>query len=278
MVAKLSFVLLVISGSEVLQVLSKENQASRSINSIQDGLSQLEEMFIQDCHDNLSPHGYYGAFFQPCEFSFFQSSKDATSGSCQENNFIGTRKPVHWLFELQKHIDKDDWDELSSDDIPDWDDLMMWPDQCVAVEPRCYPIRETTLPSKNETDLMEVLLSLFPDGIPNEATHVQVDCRVDAMELSRVAYSVANGVEKGLGFAIALFLAVILLFIVAMSFCCYGCFHLCFSRRRSQENMVPIYHAVPASSEFASDGMAKALVQQKDFELATKKGYQAIAV
>jgi len=129
--------------------------------------------------------------------------------------------PVHWLFRLEEHIKRDDWDELSSDDIPDFDELMLWPDQCVGVMPRCYELGTA------ET-IDETLEKLFPNGtIPSEASHVRVDCRVDAMQLSQLAFSFASGAEKSLPTIIAWILTVILAFLVAVLFCCYGCCRLC---------------------------------------------------
>lgn len=273
------FLAFLLAGSVGVSAADSGSRKASDISSLQEGLGKLEEMYIQDCQDDPSPHGYYGAFLQPCDFSFFHfSTGKGSSSGCETGNLVGTRKPINWLFDLQKHIDEDDWDELSSDDIPDWDNLMLWPDQCVGVEPRCYAFNDIShRTANNGTDMMAVLQGLFPDEIPDGATHVQVDCRVDAMELSRVAYSVASGVEKGLGFAIAVFLFVILLFVVGMSFCCYGCFRVCFPKEESREKRVPIYHAVSVGPEFVREDI---LLQQKDgLELATqKRQYQAVAV
>ena len=135
----------------------------------------------------------------------------------------------------------------SFDDVPDFDDLMLWPDQCVGVAPRCYQL------GKDE-DITDTLGGLFPDGIPEEATHVRVDCRVDAMELSRLAYSFASGAEKSIPTIVAWMVTVLALFLVAMSFCCYGCLRLCFCSTSNKFNPAPqrykadpSYQMVPAT-------------------------------
>jgi hypothetical protein len=259
-----------------------------SQSRLQNGLSQLEQIYVQDCQDDLSPHGYYGAFFQPCEFSFFKSADHTTTTAaaskdnlCSPDLIVGTNKPVHWLFKLQEHINKVDWDELTSKDIPDWDDLMLWPDQCVGVAPRCYSIRDddmASVPRTSSTDIKKALQSLLPDEIPDEATHVQVDCRSDAMELSRVAFSVGSGLQKGLAFLIAMILLVFLLIMVALSFCCCACFRICFPPRQAREAIVPIYHVVPAETEHVNDGVSKSLLTNEGLQFPSSKHYQAIAV
>jgi hypothetical protein len=259
-------------------------RSSSGCSRLLDGLSQLEQMYIQDCQNDPSPHGYYGAFLQPCEFSFFKSSEVTTTASstdtfCSPDSLVGTRMPVHWLFELQEHIDKEDWDKLTSNDIPDWDDLMLWPDQCVGVAPRCYSIRDTSsVPGKSSTDVMKAVVRLLPDDVPDEATHVQVDCRSDALELSRVAFRVGNGLQKGLAGVIAMIIFAFLLIIVAMSLCCYGCIRLCLFPRHARDKMVPVYHVVPAESEFIINGSEKYLLKNEALGHSSLKHYQAVAV
>jgi hypothetical protein len=203
--------------------------------SLSDGVGQLEEMFVDDCTADITPHGFYGSFLQPCEFDFFESAvtggyRQDDACSSEGSTLVAQPTPVHWLFKLAEHIDKDDWDSLSSDDLPDFDELMLWPDQCVAVAPRCYKLGE------NE-GMTDTLSRLFPDGTPVSASHVRVDCRADAMELSRVAYSFASGAEKSMPTIVAWMTTVVLLFLVAISFCCYGCFRLCCcSSARGQAN------------------------------------------
>ena len=244
-------------------------QESIAIDSLSDGVLELEKMFIEDCTVDQSRYGFYGAFFQPCEFSFFQSSLSDTayydhgendSCSAERSTRVGKREPVNWVFKLSERIDKDDWGSLSSDDIPDFDELMLWPDQCVAVTPRCYKLRA------NE-DIDDALSKLFPaigdgsGGIPMEATHVRVDCRTDAMELSRVAYSFASGAEKSIPTLLVWITTVLLLFVAAMSLCCCGCFSVCVSMcRRSNldigrdcmkkccSDRVDSYQVIPASA------------------------------
>jgi hypothetical protein len=193
--------------------------------SFSDGVGQLEEMFIDDCTADITPHGFYGAFLQPCEFAFFENTvagsyQQDDACSSEDSTLVAKPTPVHWFFKLAEHIDKDDWDSLSSDDLPDFDELMLWPDQCVAVASRCYKLGE------NE-GMTDTLSRLFPDGIPVSASHVRVDCRADAMELSRVVYSVASGAEKSMPTIVAWMVTVVLLFLAAISLCCYGCFRLC---------------------------------------------------
>jgi len=256
---------------------------------VSDAVSQLEKQYVQDCEADQSPHGYYGAFFQPCEFSFYHvgagtggnlEQKTTTGGDVfSENNpcsstsssLIGRPKPVHWLFQLQEHIDKDDWDSLSSDEFPNFEDLMLWPDQCVGVAPRCYSINGTGTFDESQSLLVETLLGLFPDGIPVKATHVQVDCRSDALELSRVAFGVAGGIEKNIPIFFALMATAVLSFFFVTLLCCYGCFRLCSSRRPTSEKVIPAYYAVPAQF----DDEDSTHPSEKVLELS-KKSYESI--
>jgi hypothetical protein len=211
-----------------------------AIDSLSEGVHELEQTYIADCQADNTLHGFYGAFLQPCEFSFYESlsNEDSQGDACSNDisKLVGQPIPVHWFFKLSEHIEKDDWDSLSSDDMPDFDDLMLWPDQCVGVAPRCYQL------GKDEI-ITDTLNGLFPDGTPEEATHVRVDCRADAMELSRVAYGFASGAEKSLPTIVAWMVTVLVLFLVAMSFCCYGCLRLCFCSTRNEDyhsyDMVP---------------------------------------
>lgn len=195
---------------------------------------ELEKMYIEDCQKDVTPHGFYGAMLEPCEFAFFQGSDYDT---CNTGRLLETPRPVHWLFKLQEHIDKDDWDNMSSDDVPDFDELMLWPDQCVGVSPRCYQLG-------TENSIDETLSKLFPEGIPANATHVRVDCRADAMELSRIVYSFSSGLEKSLPAIIACIVAVVFLAIVALACCLYGCCRLCNTALTKKYDS---YQAVPAT-------------------------------
>lgn len=124
-------------------------------------IHQVEELFVQDCweqglqEERSYPYGYYGAFFQPCTFSFFQSLESsyvhgirndgipANAVNCAEETarLLSQPVPMHWFFNLTEHFTKGDWDELSSDDLPQLaDDLFLWPDQCVGVAPQCYDL------------------------------------------------------------------------------------------------------------------------------------------
>ncbi|KAL3922644.1 MAG: hypothetical protein SGILL_002097, partial [Bacillariaceae sp.] len=203
------------------------------------GLSQLEQLYIDDCQDDLTPHGYYGAFFQPCEYAFYDGVCSADS-----SRQIGNPKPnLHWLFQLQDHVNKNDWDDLNSNEIPRIEDLVLWPDQCVGVVPRCYSFAE-----ENSSKVMDTLRTLFPEGLPDAATHVQVDCRSDALELSRAVFSFTTGVEDGIRYVVGMVSVILLLHIVAISFCCFGCFRWCFRRQVSELKAVPAYQAVPAGN------------------------------
>lgn len=261
---------------------SKSN--SRDTSTLTSFVGKLEEKYIEDCEQDQTPHGFYGAFLQPCEFSFYKSAEEDQSGQYTTMNVceskqdqIGNPTPVHWIFELHKHMDEDDWGTLSSEDFPDVDQLMLWPDQCVGVAPRCYSLHDPISSlSKNQSTILDSLVRLFPDGIPDGSTHVQVDCRSDALELSRVAYSVANGFEKGFGFVVVIMMTVFLLFIVSMSFCCYGCFRLCFPRRSAKEHVGPVYYAVQADSEYSEDPAARGLLKEKELEISHSKYYHTV--
>jgi hypothetical protein len=221
-----------------------------------DGAHQLEEMYIEDCKSNTRPHGYYAAFLQACEFSFYRSSDEHNSvptvhrDVCMDpsSTLVGQPKPMNWFFnmtdEFQKQWSSSD-DSSSSDswDDKDWEEiaqkLLFWPDQCVGVVPRCYTIGE-------DARILEVLHRII-DDIPDTATHVQVNCQADAMELSRVVYAFADGFERSAPYIIAWFITVCLFAIVALAWCSYACFRLCHGPPRRE------YHAVSATPvpEFA---------------------------
>mgnify|MGYP005846242595 CR=1 FL=1 len=182
---------------------------------------------MDDCHENSSPHGFYGAFLQPCEFQFRQSTAAGRTGddpdACSDDvsTLLAKPVPMHWFFNLTDHFDKDDWDKMSSDDVPSAEELMLWPDQCVGAAPRCYSIEFSN------ADIKDTLAKLFPDDIPEDATHVRVDCRGDAAALSRVVYSLAGGLEKSSATIFAWMVTVVLLSLVAILWCLYGCARLC---------------------------------------------------
>ncbi|CAB9520136.1 expressed unknown protein [Seminavis robusta] len=188
---------------------------------------QLEQMYIDDCAVDTSPHGYYGAFLQPCEFQFRQSNvaefddKDACSD--KTSTLVAKPIPMNWFFN-STFLDEDGW---SSDDFPSGEDLLLWPDQCVGVTPRCYSV--------NDEAIHETLTRIFSSGgIPEDATHVRVDCRSDAMALSRAIDAFADNIDK-LDFdlervatiVVAWLVTVFLVALVLAMWCMYACLRLC---------------------------------------------------
>jgi len=160
------------------------------------------------------------------------------------SELISKPVPVHWFFNVTEHFTEDDWDELSSDDLPkSAEELMLWPDQCVGVGPRCYSIEDKAIE--------DTLFRLFADGdkIPAGATHVQVDCRGDAVALSRLAYAFADGFEKSTPTIIAWLVTVLTFGFVAMLGCVYGCFRICRKTSRPHEYTISAtakdYKALP---------------------------------
>jgi hypothetical protein len=207
--------------------------ASFAMDFATDSAHKLEETYIADCQSDTSPHGYYGAFLQPCEFTFRQvddshmilndNAQDYYMCSDDQSKVVGSPIPMNWSLNLTEHFDKNDWDDMSwddmsSDDLPEiMDKLLLWPDQCVGVTPRCYSV--------NDAAIRDTLSKLFTE-IPEGATHVQVNCQSDAMALSRVVYAVADGFEKSMPTIIAWMTTVILFSLVATLWCFYGCFRL----------------------------------------------------
>jgi hypothetical protein len=249
---------------------------------ISNRVSQLESLYIEDCNEDRSLHGFYGAFFQPCEFSFYvegdnneKTGRNETVCTSTSSTLSSQPIPVHWLFHLQEHMDKDDWDDLSNNDIPDFDELMLWPDQCVGVMPRCYGIRASSVPTSNSTTdkVLEVLQRIFPDQIPAEATHVQVDCRVDSMELSKVAYALAGGAESSIPVIAAWMITLILLFVLAMSYCCLA---LCFRHHRKGMNHHHAYYAIPDMAIGRNDVVTAALFETKTQPKHVRNGVKMV--
>jgi hypothetical protein len=199
----------------------------------------------------LFHYRHYGAFLQPHEFTFRQVDQerfipflheDGHQDMCSDKARVVVGKPIpmNWFFNLTEHFDKDNWDDMSSDDLPEIaDKLMLWPDQCVGVTPRCYSVQDTAI--------RETLFKHFND-IPEGATHVQVNCQSDAMELSRLVYSFADGFEKSMPTIIAWMTTVILFSLVASLWCCYGCFRLC----RGPPNTIPHVAAAPVHGHYVS--------------------------
>ena len=221
---------------------------SLATDFVSKNVNQLESMYVADCKADALPHGFYGAFLQPCEFQFRQLKPESEyhPNPCSDEASILVSKPtpMHWFFNLTEHIKSMDWDDMSSDDLPQVaDGLMLWPDQCVGVTPRCYAI--------DDEAIRDTLHKLFEKtGIPKTATHVQVDCRGDALELSRLVYSFADGFEKSLPTIIFWTVTVCLLSLVATLWCCYGCFRLC-SGTTSRK---PQYHVVATASPVEANG------------------------
>jgi hypothetical protein len=201
--------------------------------------SQMEALYLLDCAEDPTPHGYYGAFLQPCEFSFYEVSYPLFGAYVPPNRcldptstLVGRPAPVNWFFNVTDHMSKNDWDSLNGQDFSVIaDKLMLWPDQCVGVTPRCYAIDDIAI-----RDTLSRLFDQFPQG----ATHVQVNCQADALELSRVVFSFADGLEKSTPTIIAWMVTVLTLAIVALAWCGYGCLRLCCGEPR------PTYAVVAA--------------------------------
>jgi len=174
--------------------------------------NKLVDAYMADCQAHTEPHGFYGAFLQPCTFDFYQDGCDGTP--------VGSPVPMHWYWNVTKDMDSDDWSSDSFDSFDEIaDKLMLWPDQCVGVASRCYGV--------NDEEVADKLQQLFPDGIPIEATHVQVDCTNDAMQLSNLVYAAADGFEKSTPTLIMWFLTLVVFAFVSTLACCYGCCLLC---------------------------------------------------
>jgi hypothetical protein len=204
------------------------------------GTHQLEKLFVENCQDDNTPHGFYGAFFLPCTFEFRQADiLSVSEDHCSEeaSTLVSKPVPMHWFFNLTEHFDKDDWDSMSQDDIPSAEELMFWPDQCVGAVPRCYAIADSNVAIK------DTLAKLFPDGLPEEATHVRVDCTGDAVELSRLVYSFANVFDKNARTIMALMATVLLFSIVLAMWCIYACLHLCFQPSTKNFRAAPTHHS-----------------------------------
>jgi hypothetical protein len=195
---------------------------------------ELEQAYVHDCtFVDTTPHGYYGAFLQPCEFQFRQQTiKDYGSSvdvgdpcSDEVSTLVSTPVPMHWFFNTTFFIiDQDDgssWDKtmmMSRDE-----EILLWPDQCVGVTPRCYAV-------DNEA-IHETLTRIFSKNhgpiIPEGATHVRVDCRGDAVALTRVVYAMAEGLEKSVVMLIAWLVTAMLLSLMLGTCCLCACLRLC---------------------------------------------------
>ena len=233
----------------------------------------LEKAYVNDCVADNSPHGFYSAFLQPCEFTFrqvndeshllFQDEDEEGRQDMCTNDFstvIARPVPMHWYFNITAHFNEDDWNDISNDDDFDEfaDKLMLWPDQCVGVKPRCYSIQDPLI--------RDTLAELFDDRIPMDATHVEVDCRNDAMELSRAVYSFADGLDKHLPTIILWALTVILFSLVASLWCCYACFRACSERRIRRDCSIVITTPLKRT-DYMSDK------HSKECEMLLRKDY-----
>ena len=221
----------------VLALASTVGLAGASMKFATHGTHMLEEAYVEDCLENPHPHGYYGAYFQPCEFAFFQSQDDSEGtgvvsvppeNACTDpsSTLLAKPIPVHWFFNLTEHFDNMDWESSDDwDEHTDWKQvaqkLFLWPDQCVGVGPRCYALTDAAI--------FQAVQPFFADGIPKGATHVQVDCQADAAMLSRTVFALADGWEKSTPTIIAWMVTVVLLTLVALAWCLYGCARLCCS-------------------------------------------------
>eukprot|EP00525_Craspedostauros_australis_P012760 CAMPEP_0198121952 /NCGR_PEP_ID=MMETSP1442-20131203/33528_1 /TAXON_ID= /ORGANISM="Craspedostauros australis, Strain CCMP3328" /LENGTH=288 /DNA_ID=CAMNT_0043780865 /DNA_START=90 /DNA_END=956 /DNA_ORIENTATION=+ len=232
---------------------------------------ELENQLIEDCLTNKEPHGFYGAFFQPCEFTFRKvkvetivngpntllgdESADAATAmmsfegapnlcSDELSTVVGRPQPLHWFFNMTQNFmdSSDSWDSFSSDDFDDFDTiadkLMLFPDMCVAVGSRCHAV---------DNPVIQERLAQYFDEIPAGSTHVEVNCQADAMQLTRVVYAAADGLEKSLPTIIAWVVTVVLLSCVMGIWGCYGCLRLlrCMTTRTSSCNApVGVFHPI----------------------------------
>lgn len=208
-------------------------------------IKEMETQYVQECSLDDTPRGFYGAFFQPCEFRF-RASKENYSADDEETEADSedTANPVdacsdeasttvsspaasHWFLNLTDRLDKDDW---TIDDIPDtMEDLLVWPDECVGVMPRCYKLDDMSL------EMQDALSLVFSNGFPPEATHVRVDCRGDAAQLVRVAYTFAESMQLDETATSLIFwvVTVVLLIIVLGMWSVYACLRKCLGSRGS---------------------------------------------
>lgn len=187
--------------------LTKADYATRKIG-------KLEDMYVRDCERDSSPHGYYGAFLEPCEFSFYSQSEETP---CSAHDLIGVGMPLNWALNLTENYNNQDWDQYSSDDMPDpREDLLLWPDQCVGVMPRCYSVAE----------FESLLNKLIGNGIPVDATHVRVDCRADGLAVTKTVYAFVDGFEKSAPTLVLWAVTVLLFFVCSTMWCCFGCVSL----------------------------------------------------
>lgn len=211
------------------------------------GVHQLEQAYVDDCTTvDTTPHGYYGAFLQPCEFQFRQTILHDEEGdpcSDEASTLVSTPVPMNWFFNTTNffNIDPDvSWDEtvMSQDDLPSPEqELLLWPDQCVGVTPRCYAVEDEAIhetlvrifSSKNNSN------SNNSSWIPESATHVRVDCRGDAVALTRVVYALAEGLEKSTAMLVTWLVTVVLLFVLLILCCLCGCLRLCCFRGHSPQ-------------------------------------------
>lgn len=192
----------------------------------------LLDMYVDDCKTNEEAHGYYGAVFQPCNFEFLESTGGAEGTSaidaCSDENTVQLLKtaPVNWFLNLTQQIEEFDFkstmeDGSSMDKVADFaKELVLWPDQCVGVLPRCYAVNDERI-----RDVMEIIFE--ENGFPDTATHVSVDCRSDAVELSRVAYGFTSGLGKSSTTIVMWLITVVLLTLVLSCYCCLCCFRVC---------------------------------------------------
>jgi len=113
------------------------------------------------CSENKLGSDVYVSIFSPCNFTFYKTSADSSSGS------------------TGGHFSCDGIVNSTNDEIIDTEQyrVLGWPDSCVALGARCYNLTDN--PHLSNFTQAGVENSYYPLVFPPDADFVSVDCSYD---------------------------------------------------------------------------------------------------
>ena len=181
------------------------------------------------CKSNILGDDAYLSFFTPCDFAFYKTDLVPDHFSCDEVD-----PSVLIKTESRK--------------------VMMWPESCVAVGPRCYSLVDYpdlfkfAINSDEENYAME---------FPSDATVVSVDCTADFAKVEVFMESLGPEIEhvaSSIAFASGVVLFAVVAAIVACFCCCFGA-----CKARPNYTLVP-GSVMSTSTHFEPPSKTKVLV------------------
>ena len=160
------------------------------------------------CNSNTLGDDVYLSFFKPCEFTFYMYSVDV-----DDDNAL----PID-------HFSCDTIDDSDSAIIIKQEDrkVMLWPESCVALGPRCYDL--SMYPNLYNFTLFEG--TEYAMTFPSEANVVSVDCSADFERVTKFVENLPlelKEVAEAISFAAFAIVFAVLVAVVSCICCCGAC-------------------------------------------------------